>query len=121
MNQVDEVNPEPLEAVNNANLSQLPRDLAALWREYQHGLYGMKPARLFTTKERNNKKLKQKYYWRNQIWQIMVKQSRRRLTPEQAANEIIWFMTSWPQLPKSGTKRPKVSILISLCRKLIEY
>ena len=30
MNQVDEVNAEPLEAVNNANLSQLPRDLAAL-------------------------------------------------------------------------------------------
>jgi hypothetical protein len=37
--------------------------------------------------ERNNKKLKQKYYWGNQIWQIMV-QSRRGLTPEQAANEI---------------------------------
>jgi hypothetical protein len=88
MNQVDEVNAEPLEAVNNANLSHLPRDLAALWREYQHGLYGMKPARLFTTEERNNTKLKQKYYRRNQIWQIMVKQSRRGLTPEQAANEI---------------------------------
>jgi hypothetical protein len=48
----------------------------------------MKPARLFTTEERNNKNLKQKYYRRNQIWQIMVKQSRRGLTPEQAANEI---------------------------------
>jgi hypothetical protein len=27
-------------------------------------------------------------YWHNQIWQIMVKQSLRGLTPEQAANEI---------------------------------
>jgi hypothetical protein len=55
MNQVDEVNPEPLEAVNNANLSHFSRDLAALWQEYQHGLYGMKPHRLFTTEECNNK------------------------------------------------------------------
>ena len=38
--------------------------------------------------DRTNTKLKQKYYWRNQIWQIMVKQSRQGLTPEQAANEI---------------------------------
>jgi hypothetical protein len=31
----------------NATLSALPRDLLVLWREYQHGLNGRKPARLF--------------------------------------------------------------------------
>jgi hypothetical protein len=73
---------------SNARLSSLPRDLLVLWREYQDGLSGRKPARLFTTQERNFKLNKQKYYRRNVIWQCMKRQIARGLTPEQAAAEL---------------------------------
>lgn len=56
--------------------------------EYQDGLSGRKPARLFTTQERNFKLNKQKYYRRNVIWQCMKRQIARGLTPEQAAAEL---------------------------------
>lgn len=70
-------------------LSKMPRDLNALWKEYQFGLNGRKAARLFTTTERNiNRKIKQKYYRRNQIWQCMKKQIHRGLTPEEAVQEL---------------------------------
>ncbi len=35
-----------------ASLSKGPKDLYDLWNEYEHGLMGAKPARLFTSKER---------------------------------------------------------------------
>ena len=87
MNQTDDA--APMEIVNDANLSSLPRDLITLWREYQFGLNGRKPARLFTTGERNaNRKMKQTYYRRNQVWECMRRQVHRGLTPEQAAQEL---------------------------------
>ena len=73
----------------NATLSALPRDLLVLWREYQHGLNGRKPARLFSTHERNTPPNKQKYYRRNVVWQCMRRQIARGLTPEQAARELL--------------------------------
>jgi hypothetical protein len=87
MNQADDAC--PMEVVNDAQLSSLPRDLITLWREYQFGLNGRKAARLFTTEERNaNRKIKQKFYRRDQVWECMKRQIRRGLTPEQAAHEL---------------------------------
>ena len=78
-----------MEEVNDAQLSSLPRDLIALWREYQFGLNGRKAARLFTVAERNaNRKIKQKFYRRGQVWNCMKRQIHRGLTPEQAAIEL---------------------------------
>jgi hypothetical protein len=60
-----------------------------LWREYQFGLNGLKATRLFTTQEKNaNGKIKQKFYRRGQIWECMMRQIHRGLTPEQAALEL---------------------------------
>ena len=78
----------PMREVSRATLSKLPRHLLTLWREYMFGLHGRKPARLFTTEERNRKEIKQLYYRRNVIWQLMEKQVRFGLTPEQACAEL---------------------------------
>jgi hypothetical protein len=79
----------PMEVVNTAQLSSQPRDLITLWREYQFGLNGRKAARQFTTQERNaDRKIKQKFYRRGQVWECMKRQIHRGLTPEQAALEL---------------------------------
>ena len=78
-----------MEVVKDAELSNMPPDLITLWREYQFGLNGKQAARLFTTAERNaNRKTKQKFYRRGQVWQCMKRQIHRGLTPEQAALEL---------------------------------
>jgi len=59
-----------------------------MWREYTFGLAGRKPARLFTTAERNRKEIRQKYYRRNVIWQCMDRLVRAGRTPERAADEL---------------------------------
>jgi len=51
-------------------------------------LNGRKPARLFTTAERNRKEINQKYYRRNVIWECMARLVRSGRTPEQAADEL---------------------------------
>ena len=61
---------EPLIVENMATLSHNPRSLVELWREYQFGIDGRKPARDFTPQERNNRVggIKQKYYRRRFVW-----------------------------------------------------
>ena len=63
------VDPAP-DAANMATLSSNPRSLHELWREYEFGIDGRKPARLFTRAEKNIRSggIKQKYYRRNTIW-----------------------------------------------------
>jgi hypothetical protein len=43
-----------------------------LWNEFKVGINGRKPAEKFTTRERNAKGTKQKYYRRNLIWSIVA-------------------------------------------------
>lgn len=45
-----------------------------LWEEYQHGIGDNKPAKNFTSAERNNrsKGIKQRWYRRNKIWQLQL-------------------------------------------------
>ena len=55
-----------------ARLVPRPRCLYELWQEYQFGIGNNKPAKNFTTTERNNRDdgLKQKYHYRNKVWKI---------------------------------------------------
>ena len=83
-NQADQAG--PLREVNLAKLSSLPRHLMVLWREYMFGLNNSKPAKDFTSSERNA--CRQKYYRRNIIWKVMERQVRSGLTPKQACAEL---------------------------------
>lgn len=58
----------------NAVLVERPRSLFELWEEYQTGIHGNKPAKNFTSAERNNRAngIKQKYYRRNKVWQLQL-------------------------------------------------
>jgi hypothetical protein len=49
---------------HRARLINRPRDLYVLWREWIEGVNGNKPAKDFTTAERNNSRdgMKQKFY-----------------------------------------------------------
>jgi hypothetical protein len=55
-----------------ARLVARPRCLYELWQEYQFGIGNNKPAKNFTTTERNNRDdgLKQKYHYRNKVWKL---------------------------------------------------
>jgi hypothetical protein len=49
-----------------------PRCLYKLWQEYQFGIGNNKPAKNFTSAERNNRdnSLKQKYQYRSKVWKL---------------------------------------------------
>jgi hypothetical protein len=54
-----------------ARLAPRPRCLYELWQEYQFGIGNNKPAKNFTSAERNQDTItKQKYYYRNKVWKL---------------------------------------------------
>jgi hypothetical protein len=55
-----------------ARLVKQPRCLYELWQEYQFGIGNNKPAKNFTSAERNNRDngLKQKYHYRSKVWKV---------------------------------------------------
>jgi hypothetical protein len=54
-----------------ARLVARPRCLYEIWQEYQFGIGNNKPAKDFTTAERNSsREMKQKYHYRNKIWKL---------------------------------------------------
>lgn len=57
-------------------LSRHPKDLHVLWREYQFGLDGRKPARQFTSVEKG--KVSSVYSKRNKVWKLIDGLIRRR-------------------------------------------
>ena len=59
---------------NIARLSKCPKTLHDLWREYEFGLNGFKPAKDFTDSERG--KDKYKYYRRNNFWKQVAEMIR---------------------------------------------
>ena len=73
----------------SATLSNNPRTLHDMWREFKFGLNGRKPAQHFSRHERNaNAKIKQIYYRRNYVWALMDRLVRLGDTPEQACQKI---------------------------------
>jgi len=73
-----------------ATLSHNPRSLIELWREFQFGVDGRKPASHFTTRERNNRTggIKQKFYRRKIIWDTVSHLVRSGFTAEGAIAKI---------------------------------
>jgi len=78
------------DAPGSATLSPHPRTLLELWEEWMHGIGGRKPAREFTSAERNNTQgnIKQKYYRRNILWRLMAGMIRAGDTPQAASHKI---------------------------------
>jgi hypothetical protein len=77
------------EVIQPARLSQGPKSIMQLWQEYQVGLNGNKAARLFTPNERNSSRdIKQKYYRRNKVWELMDRLIRSGLSVDAAIARI---------------------------------
>jgi Transcriptional activator of glycolytic enzymes len=71
-------------------LSPTPRTLAELWKEYQFGIGGSKPAKDWSSTERGNTRqgIKQKYYRRKMVWLTIEKLMERGHTRDAAINKI---------------------------------
>ena len=54
-----------------ATLTSCPRELTALWDEWEIGIGGRKPARLFSPQERGRNGVKYKFQKRKVIWNVM--------------------------------------------------
>jgi hypothetical protein len=67
-----------------------PCTLMELWTEYMQGINGNKPAREFTARERNNRHdgIKQKYFRRKIIWQMVDRKVREGMTAQAACHAI---------------------------------
>ncbi len=74
-----------------ALLCKTPRTLSVLWDEYQNGIGGNKPARLFTPRERGNTAngVKHKYHDRKVIWKCMERLIRAGCTEQEAIHQIV--------------------------------
>ena len=70
-----------------ASLSPNPKNLFALWQEYQIGIGGRKAAKLFTQSERGGK-MKHKYSRRKVIWTTVRGMVRLGLTADAAIDQI---------------------------------
>ena len=67
-------------------LSKNPRDLYTLWKEYQFGLHGQKPAKDYTTAERGANKCN--YCRRKRFWSVVELMIRQGETCDTAIDRI---------------------------------
>lgn len=70
----------------NADLSPTPRTLHELWREWEFGIGGRKAARLFTARERGQKK--STFCRRKAFWEVVQLLIRRGHSSDQACDQI---------------------------------
>ena len=69
-----------------ATLGKNPKTLHSLWREFEEGLGGRKPAKMFTARERG--KVKQMYYRRKVVWDSVALLIRAGYTAQTAIDRI---------------------------------
>ena len=74
------------QAVRPANLCKCPKNLYVLWAEFELGVGGNKPARLFTASERG--KIKFKYCRRKIVWDVIDDLVKRGLSSDVAIDRI---------------------------------
>ena len=79
-----------------ASLSKHPRSLYILWAEYESGLGGNKPARLFTPAERG--KVKFKYCRRKIAWDVIDNLIRRNISAD-VAIDMVYNACGGPDTP----------------------
>jgi hypothetical protein len=87
---------------DNATLSKTPRDLFALWEEYDKGVDGRKAARLFTPQERSQSKYT--YCRRNVIWQLISRIINHTGYDYRSAIEKIYEVYGYESLTKLQKK-----------------
>ena len=85
-NQAQAVEEVGVHQVNNASLSRTPRSLYILWQEYEVGIGGQKPAKLFTPSERG--KVKVVYCKRKVVWDKISALVRAGYTSDAAIDKI---------------------------------
>jgi hypothetical protein len=69
-----------------STLSPTPRSVYILWQEYEVGIGGRKPARLFTPVERG--KVKYTYHRRKVVWDVIAMRVRAGDTAQVAIDRI---------------------------------
>ena len=69
-----------------ATLSGSPKSLHILWLEYQHGIGGRKPAKMFTPGERG--RVKHKYCMRKPFWDLIARMIRNGFTAQVAIDKV---------------------------------
>ena len=69
-----------------ATLSKCPRSLFVLWQEFEFGIGGRKPAKLFSNAERG--KVRYSYSLRKHFWSLMQKMIRNGYTFNSAIDKI---------------------------------
>jgi hypothetical protein len=72
--------------VMEAKLTKCPKTLHDLWKEFEFGFSGLKPAKDWTAAERGRDKYK--YYRRNVVWQKVSELVRGGFTAESACDRI---------------------------------
>ena len=70
-----------------ACLSPNPKNLFELWAEFQVGIWGRKPAKLFSSRERGGK-TKYKYHRRLVVWRVISGLICQEMTPDAAIDCI---------------------------------
>jgi Transcriptional activator of glycolytic enzymes len=73
-------------STNSTKLSKCPRDLYALWHEYEFGLGGSKPAKSFTASERGANKFS--FSRRKIFWDLVSEMVRKGYTSDAAIDKI---------------------------------
>jgi hypothetical protein len=81
---VDE--PAVVPVVLETRLMKCPKTLHDLWKEYEFGFHGYKPAKDWTATERGRDKFK--YYRRNVVWKKICELVRGGYTAERACDKI---------------------------------
>ena len=73
---------------SNARLSNSPKHLEDLWKEWEFGVGGRKAAKLFTSSERGLKVNRYRYCRRLKFWKLASEMIRRGHSSGSACNEI---------------------------------
>lgn len=72
--------------IEGARLSKCPKDLYTLWKEFEFGIRGNKPAKLFTRRERGAQKAV--YSRRKLFWDLVLKLLKKGHTSDTAIDRI---------------------------------
>jgi len=98
----DEQTNMALDPVYNSSLSKTPKTLFILWQEWEVGITGRKPARIFTRAERGRTKFI--YYRRKVFWDTVAGLVRAGYTAHAAINQIYEAYGPENMLLKFSTK-----------------
>ena len=77
---------------SSVKLSRNPKDLSIVWKEWEFGLNGVKPARDFTHQERGANKLS--FCWHKVFWDSVIQMIAHGYTSDTAIGRI-YLVYGW--------------------------